>query len=67
MPVGFFCEADSMKGFFENDWVSVTGIVKPESVKFHWDNEHRTIPVLRVVSMQKTSVPQQPYIYQVAY
>lgn len=66
-PVGFYCTIDSKSGIQENDWVIVTGVLKPRVIKFPWDNQSRTIPLLTVIAVKKTTKPQNEYVYQVAY
>ena len=64
MPVGFYCVTDSTLGLRENDWVVLTGKAEVRSVKFPWEKDKRTIPLLRVVTARKSARPRNEYIYR---
>jgi uncharacterized repeat protein (TIGR03943 family) len=67
MPLGFYCITDSVLGVKENDWVILTGTIEARSIKLPWNEDNRTLPILRDVSVVKTVAPRNEYIYPVAY
>ncbi len=67
MPIGFYCATDSTIGIHENDWVILTGKLETRSVKFPWNTDKKTIPLLKMISVKKATKPQNEYVYPVAY
>jgi putative membrane protein len=67
MPIGFYCVTDTELGVNENEWAVLTGTLEPRSVKFPWDNDRRTIPLLKVKNVKKTHTPGNEYVYPISY
>jgi putative membrane protein len=67
MPIGFYCTTNSTLGIRENDWILLTGRLETRSVKFPWNDDKKTIPLLKVITVKKTTKPQMEYVYPVVY
>lgn len=54
--VGFLCSCDNAKDFKEGTWVNITGTI----IKGYYHNE---IPVIDITKIEKTSKPDDCYVY----
>ena len=55
--VGFLSEYKNAKDFKDGDWVELTGII--EMGEYH----NKEIPIIKVKEMQKTSEPENPFVF----
>lgn len=67
MPVGFYCIPDTAFEIHEGDWVTISGIIEPRQIQLPWEENMKTLPVLKVTRVEATKPPQRQYIYPTVY
>lgn len=54
--VGFLCNCNDIKQFADNTWVEITGEITK-------GNYHGEIPVIKIIQINKTTKPDDEYVY----
>ncbi len=67
MPVGFYCLPDTTFGIHEGDWVILSGVIEPRQIQLPWEEDMKTLPVLKVTRVKATKPPNRQYIYPTVY